>query len=134
MKLNFKRVLSSLLVLLVLCTMVGLTALAGSPAVSFSFAFSEEGENDYIIGQKTDAGTSSGNYATLGVHNCWVTGGTPYVQVKNSTGTLAFTAVWGITETGTYNMPYTVAITNGYLRLYGWSEIGACSISGNWYP
>lgn len=134
MKLNVKRILSSLLVLLVLGTMVGLTALAGSPVVPFAFGFSDEGEEDYVVGQKTDAGTSSGNYATIGVHNCWATGGTPYLQVRNSAGTVAYTGVWGITETGTFNMSYLVSITNGYLRLYGWSQFGACTVRGNWYP
>ena len=110
MKLNFKRVLSSLLVLLVLGTMVGLTALAGSKGVAYDFAFSDEGQTSYVVGYKSDAGQSSGNHATLGVHTCWATGGIPYVQVMNSTGTRGHTAVWGITETGTINMPYTDSI------------------------
>lgn len=134
MKLNFKRILSTLLVLLVLGTMVGLTALAGSPVVSFKFAFSDEGQTTYVQGYKNDAGTSSGNYATVGVHNCWATGGTPNLQFRSTDGVIGYTGVWGFTETGTFKMDYIRSITNGSLRLYGWSEIGACSISGNWYP
>ena len=134
MKLNFKRVLSSLLVLLVLCTMVGLTALAGSPVVPFSFAFSDDGESAYVTGVKTDSGTSSGNYATVGVHYCWAINGTPNLQVRAIDGVTGYTSVWGFEETGTYEMGYRVAITNGELRLYGWAEDGACAIRGNWYP
>lgn len=134
MKLNVKRILSSLLVLLVLCTMVGITALAGSPVVPFAFGFSDEGEEDYVVGQKTDSGTSSGNYATVGVHYCWAIHGTPFLQVRAIDGVTSYTGVWGFNGTGTYEMSYRVAITNGELRLYGWAEDGACTVRGNWYP
>ena len=133
MRINFKRFFSSLLVLAVLAGLLGLTALAGSDSFSFSFAFSDEGQSDKAVGYKSDAGESSGNYATVAARTCWAVNGTPVLQVKTDNG-VAVTAAFSITSTGTYNMGYQVSVTNGTIYLHGRSTGGACGVTGDWWP
>ena len=116
-----------------LTAMLTMTALAGSKGETFSFGFSEERQSARQSGHKSDAGTSSGNYATVVVQTCTARDGTPYANVQTRDGTVV-TPSYGFTTTGTTDMPYRTSVTNGLLYLYGWSERGACGITGIWYP
>ena len=59
------RLLTGLLSFILLCSILAISVFAGSPKTEFSFNFSFLGSMTQCSGQKTDAGTSTGNHSDL---------------------------------------------------------------------
>lgn len=134
MKSAFTRIRSILLILLVLSLLLTTVALAGSPGKDFSKSFNYEGATFVSTGLKNDAGTSSGNHATVATQS-WVMdndNATVTYVVRTENGTRA-TSSCGVSGPYTVNMPYTTSVTNGDIFLHGESN-SVGYIAGIWYP
>lgn len=132
MKKTKKRIRVVVLLVLVVATLLTTVAIAGSPGVGFSFVFGS-GTPSPQRGTKTDAGQSSGNYASVRVDGF---GGVSYAYlwVKTDYGTVCTSRKY-VESTGLYELPYTSAVTNGTLYLCASSPfVSGGGMTGTWYP
>lgn len=132
MKKTKKRIRLMVLLVLVAATLLTTVAIAGSPGVNFNFAFGN-GSSPSKSGTKTDAGEPSGNYSSVRVNGI---GGIDYAYLwVTTTYGSACTKDKYIDSTGLYELPYTIAVTNGTLYLRGSSpDVNGGGVYGVWYP
>ena len=133
MKRNGRSIRSTLLLLLVLMLLAS-AALAGSPGSSFSGSFNYAGDYLEDVATKTDAGTSSGNYATVVTRSVFFDdgSGTLTYRVRTIDGYWVTNSV-GVSGAGSVSLPYVQAVTNGSLVLRCTSS-SAGTAGGSWYP
>lgn len=133
MKKTRKRVRLMALMALAVVTLLTTVAIAGSPGHAFSFTFDGNGLPSPQSGQKTDAGESTGNYASARVSGI---GGVAYAYlwVTTSSGAVCTDDKY-VGSTGLYELPYTKAVTNGTLYLRASSPfVSGGGMNGTWYP
>lgn len=133
MKKTRKRVRLMALMALAVVTLLTTVAIAGSPGRRFSFTFDGNGLPSPQSGQKTDAGESTGNYASARVSGI---GGISYAHlwVKTPSG-MVCTDDQYVDSAGLYELPYTKAVTNGTLYLCASSpSVSGGGMNGTWYP
>lgn len=132
MKKTQKRIRLMVLLTLVVAMLFTTVVIAGSPGATFSFTFGN-GTPNAQRGTKTDAGDPSGNYASVRV-NGYNGIDYAYLWVTTSGGSVC-TGDKYVGSTGLYEIPYTVAVTNGTLYLRASSpSVGGGGMSGTWYP
>lgn len=133
MKRNGRSIRSTLLLLLVLMLLAS-AALAGSPGETFSTSFNYEGDYFESTGTKTDAGSSSGNYATVVTQSLLLTepNATLTYRVRTTDGYWVTNPV-GISAAYSVTLTYVEAVTNDSLVLRGTSN-SVGNASGIWYP
>lgn len=137
MKPKFRGFLSRCLVLTLLSGLLLTVAWAGSPPASFSFSFNYDGQIRIDEGQKTDAGETSGNHATVATTTWFFENAsssvTYWVELEGGIVVTENKPVYG---SGTVEMPYRYSVTDGYLYLCGKGNTrgGAGGIAGTWYP
>lgn len=127
-----KRIRSMVLLTLVVAMLLTTVVIAGSPGSDFSFIFGS-GTPSPQRGTKTDAGESSGNYASVRVNGI---GGVSYAYlwVQTAYGTVC-TGKKYVESTGRYELPYTLAVTNGTLYLCASTpSVSGGGMTGTWYP
>ena len=87
-------------------------------------------------GTKSDAGTTSGNHASvrvtgiMGIDYAYLWVGT--YSCRSDEG---YTSTKYVDSTGLYELNYTTAVTNGTLYLHAMTpEVGGGGMGGTWYP
>ena len=130
--LSKKKHWSRLALILVVTLVMATTVWAGSDAKSFGWSFGSVPGVQESKAYKSDAGTTSGNHASVYVQeyygNCRVS-----VVVCDKYGSKV-TDSRTISGTTSFDMPYIYSLTNGYLTLRGTNNSGNGGMSGVWYP
>lgn len=116
---------------IVIMGMLSLTAFAGSPAKPFSFTYNTTHTVLTSTGTKTDAGTPSGNYASVDDQSH--SSGLQVTFAVTTTSGVAVTGSRTVTGATYFDLYYTTAVTNGSLVLRGLCA-GTGTCSGVWYP
>lgn len=132
MKAIIKRYSARLALLLVAAALLTATVWAGSPEEPFNWSFGSAATVNRSQGKKTDAGETTGNYASVDVDSFYGT-----CRVNFSVWTLNGVQVTDsklVTGATSFRLYYEEAVTNGYLYLYGVNSSGNGGMSGSWYP
>ncbi len=121
-----------LALILVVIFVMATTVWAGSNGVKFGWSFGSVPSTQESRAYKSDAGTSSGNHASVYIQGysgtCKVDTAVYTVNNKRVTGN------YRIEGRTSLDMPYTSAVTNGTLILRGVNQYGNGGMSGVWYP
>ena len=87
-------------------------------------------------GTKSDAGTTSGNHASvrvtgiMGIRYAYL-----WVGTYSSASNKGYTSTKYVDSTGLYELNYTTAVTNGTLYLHATTpNVGGGGMGGTWYP
>ncbi len=125
---HWPRLALILVVILVMAT----TVWAGSTESEIKWSFGSVPSTQESKGYKSDAGTGSGNHASVYIQeyygNCRVS-----VAVYDKNGSQV-TDSYTISGTTSFDMPYIYSLTNGYLYLRATNNSGNGGMSGVWYP
>ena len=113
-------------------------ALAGSAGATFNFSFGASGgeARPPQEGTKSDAGTTSGNHASvrvtgiMGIRYAYL-----WVGTYSSASNKGYTSTKYVDSTGLSELNYTTAVTNGTLYLHATTpNVGGGGMGGTWYP
>lgn len=128
-----KRHGGRLALLLVAVILLTATVWAGSAKVYFGWSFNASPSINTSRAYKSDAGSSSGNYASVYVESFYGLNDGVSFEVRSIDGN-AVTGSRRVTGVCNFNLIYEESVTNGYLYLHGTSNIGNGGLSGCWYP
>lgn len=119
-----------MLLLLVLMGMFTVTVFAGSPGVGFSFHYTANHSVLTRNGEKTDAETSSGNYASVYIQSQSSGLQVTYIVKKNSNAVSLNHIAKGASN---FKLYYTITPQNTTYTLHGLCA-GTGTSAGVWYP
>ncbi len=130
--LSKKKHWSRLALILVVTLVMATTVWAGSDRSEVKWSFGSVPSVQESKAYKSDAGTTSGNHASLYIQGY---SGTCKVDVAVYTSSnKRVTGNYRIEGRTSIDMPYTSSVTNGYLTLRGTNNSGNGGMSGVWYP
>lgn len=123
-------------ILLVVISVLTVSCFAGSAGKPYSIPFTGTGESSSTCrAYKSNAGTTSGNHATVGVTSMYNVGNASFrVCTTNGVPVTYWTPV---AQGSQKDLTYILSVTNGYLDLHAKTSsiaAGGAAVTGTWWP